>query len=170
MQSDPLRQAACAVLAEIAAAIAREEQPDPKGFRLLGAVLDALESGIDPWIAIRYFEYWMLRLHGVLPDLGRCGVCGNPLGPTSLRFGSREGVLHCASCARTSGGSPQRLSREDRMFLDTVATAPPSKMASFRDAARPGGAIEALLRGALESFVERRFRTYRHVRAAGRTP
>ena len=26
--------------------------------------------------ALRYFEIWTLRLHGVLPDLAACGRCG----------------------------------------------------------------------------------------------
>jgi DNA repair protein RecO (recombination protein O) len=169
MQADPLRHAACAVLAEIAAAIAREEQPDPKGFRLLGAVLDALESGLDAWVAIRYFEYWMLRLHGVLPDLAHCGVCGNPLGPGGSRFAGSEGDLRCATCAKESG-RVRKLHREDLSFLDAAATLPPAKMAAHRQASRPGGAIESLLRGALEAFVEKRFRTYRHVAAAEGRP
>jgi hypothetical protein len=34
-------------------------------------------------------------------------------------------------------------------------------------AARPGGALEALLLGALQAFAERSFRSYRHLKALG---
>ena len=78
MQAEPARQAACAVLAEIFRAVAREDQPEPQGFRLLGAVLDALEGGLDPFAAVRYAEYWTLRLHGVLADPSACADCGAP--------------------------------------------------------------------------------------------
>jgi DNA repair protein RecO (recombination protein O) len=164
MQSEPARQAACAVLAEIAVATAREEQPDPTAFRLMGAVLDALEAGIDPFAAVRYFEYWELRLHGVLPDLSGCGSCGRPFSASEARWVAPGDGLRCTSCARNAPGA-KRLTRADLEFLQAAATAPPSSMGAHASAARPGGAIEALLRGGLEAFAERRFRAYRHLAA-----
>ena len=49
MQAEPVRQAACAVVAEISRTFAHEGQADEDTFRLVGAVLDAIESGRDPW-------------------------------------------------------------------------------------------------------------------------
>jgi DNA repair protein RecO (recombination protein O) len=169
MQSEPARQAACAVLAEIAVATAREEQPDPTAFRLMGAVLDGLEAGLDPFAAVRYFEYWELRLHGVLPDLSVCAACGSALGPADARFAVPGEGLRCGACAK---GSPQarRLHRADLEFLQAAASLPPSGMGAHASAARPGGALEALLRGALEAFAERRFRAYRHLATHGVAP
>src|SRR5262245_11218482 len=154
MQAEPVRQAACAVLAEVAAATAREEQPDPTVFRLLGAVLDALEGGLDPFAAVRYFEFWELRLHGVLPDLSECGSCGNPLRASDSRFVAPGDGLRCAACARSVPGA-KRLTRADLAFLNAAATAPPAAMEAHAAAARPSGALEALLRGALEAFAEK---------------
>ena len=68
MQAIPERQAAAAVVREIAVASSHEGDGDPRVFRLVGAVAEALENGLDPWVAVRYFEYWTLRLHGVLPE------------------------------------------------------------------------------------------------------
>lgn len=174
MQSEPATQAACAVLAEIAGALASEEEPDPKGFRLLGAVLDALEGGLDPWVAVRYFEYWTLRLHGLLPDVSSCGACGAELrGAAGIPVEAR-GFALCAACERAAGGRRGTLSREDLEFLRAAAARGPSEMATHREASRPGGALEALLRGAIEAFTERSFRAYRHLeratRAADRDP
>jgi DNA repair protein RecO (recombination protein O) len=165
MQSEPARQAACAVLAEVAAATAREEQPDPTAFRLVGAVLDALEGGLDPFTAIRYFEFWELKLHGVLPELSGCGSCGRALPSTSTAYVAPGDGLRCAACERQAPGA-KRLTRADRAFLEAAATSPPAAMAAHARAARPGGALESLLRGALEVFAEKRFRTYRHLAAA----
>ena len=168
MQSEPATQAACAALAEIAGALASEEEPDPKGFRLLGAVLESLEGGLDPWVAVRYFEYWTLRLHGLLPDLSSCGACGAEVRePDGIAVDGRGFVL-CRGCGGAAGGGGGTLTREDLEWLRTASVRGPSEMAAHRRAARPGGPVETLLRGALEAFVERSFRTYRHLERATR--
>ncbi len=53
MQGDPLLLTVCAVMAELSEAFAREGEPDRKSFDLLGATLEALEAGADPWVTLR---------------------------------------------------------------------------------------------------------------------
>lgn len=165
MQADPIRQAACAVLAEIFRAVAREDQPEPQGFRLLGAVLDALEGGLDPFAAVRYAEYWTLRLHGVLSDPSACADCGAPL--TDTGWASPVSGVLCPDCLRSHSVGARRLQPADRAFLRAAAASPPAAMQAHTAAARPGGALEALLRGGVECFVERTLRTYRHLLERG---
>ena len=161
MQAEPARQAACAVLAEIFRAVAREDQPEPQGFRLLGSVLNALEGGLDPFAAVRYAEYWTLRLHGVLADPSACADCGAPLGDTGWAS-PVSGVL-CPDCLRSRSVGAKRLQPGDRAFLRAAASSPPAAMQEHAAAARPGGALETLLRGGVEAFVERTLRAYRHL-------
>jgi hypothetical protein len=59
--------------------------------------------------------------------------------------------------------------REDLGFLAAAARTAPSDLRGHERAARPGGALESLLRGGMEAFAERRFRTYRHLSAADRS-
>jgi DNA repair protein RecO (recombination protein O) len=165
MQADPERQAACAVLAEIAVSVTPEGQADPKGFRLLGAVLDALESGLDAWIAVRYYEFWTLRLHGVLADLNACDACGTPFGEHARRHATGGGGLRCAGCVKEHGGAHRLLSAADLDFLRAAAGRPPSEVRAPARAIRPGGALDLLLRGTLEGFLEKRLRAYRHLAA-----
>jgi DNA repair protein RecO (recombination protein O) len=166
MQSEPVLQAACAVLAELATSLAREGQADAKGFRLLGALLDGLERGLDPWIAVRYFEYWSLRLHGILPEMDACPACARALPAGATRKVDRDGVVRCSACDRAEGSRGRALTSEDLAFLSSAARSAPSGLAGFGRAARPGGALEALLRGGVETFAERRFGAYRHLAAA----
>jgi len=163
MQSDPGLQAICAVLSEVATSVAREAQADPQGFRLMGAVLEALESGTDPWVALRYFEYWTLRLHGLLPDLSACGGCGRAMSGGERAVVSVGRGLVCARCCGDHGVSGKALGPADLEFLDRAARSRPEAMNDCGRAARPGGVVEELLRGTLEAFVERTFRTYRHL-------
>ena len=93
MQADPAVQAACAVISEITASTVREGQAEPRMFRLLGSVLDAIEGGLPPLVAILYFEFWTLRVHGLLPDADSCALCSTPFKPSGRRWASEQGLL-----------------------------------------------------------------------------
>lgn len=166
MQSDPGRQAACAVVAEITETFAHEGQPDPAAFRLLSAVLESLHGGANTWIIARYFEFWTLYVHGLLPDLLHCASCDK-----ELRAGSALWVVEglgtcCVSCAASANATSMRLSPGQRAFLREVRRAAPQDVTGCDAELGPGSALELLLLGTLESFAERRFRTYKHLRAA----
>lgn len=164
VQADPAVQAAVAVLCEITAAVVRDEQPEPATFRLLGAVLEALEGGLHPWLAVRYAEYWTLRLHGVLPDLTDCATCGETLASGQPRFAVGGTGLVCGRCPKPQGAAA--LSRNELAALAAIESKAPSALGVAPEGARPSGPLEALLRGTLEAFAERSFRSYRHLRAA----
>ncbi len=56
--------------AELLVEFSREEEEAEHLFRLSLAVLDAL-GRVPPALVARYFELWLLKLDGVLPDLHR---------------------------------------------------------------------------------------------------
>lgn len=164
MQSDPARQAACAVLSEITTATIRDEQPEAATFRLLGALLEALEGGLHPWLAVRYAEYWTLKLHGVLPDLSRCAECGEAFPPAGLRYAVPGVGFLCGACDKPQGAVALRTPELEA--LAAIDRNPPQALALPREVVRPQGALESFLRGTIEAFAERSFRSYRHLRAA----
>jgi DNA repair protein RecO (recombination protein O) len=166
MQSDPRVQAACAVLSEVSEAFAHEGQSDEKAFKLIGAVLGALEGGAEAWTMVRYFEYWMLRVHGLLPDLGACPVCGKSLGAHNRPRVDSNGEVRCRECGRRESVHGRTIGAPEVAFLDEARVKPPSRVDAHTRTVGAGSPLESLLRGTLESFVERRFRTYRHLRAA----
>ena len=171
MQSDPALQAACAVVCEVTEALGREGQSEARAFQLVGAVLDALEQGCHPWIAVRYFEFWMLRIHGLLGELESCAACGENLPLAGAARVDRHGALRCARCAATIAGVRQHpFGAPERAFLSEARHRAPSAVSCAPAIAAPGGALEAALRGGLESFVERRLRTYRHLLLATTRP
>ena len=164
MQSDPACQAACAVISEITAAIVRDEQEETATFRLLGAVLPALEGGLHPWLAVRYVEYWTLKLHGVLPDLAHCAVCGEPFAASAPRFAVGGSGLVCRRCPKPQAAVALRAG--DLAVLAAIDANPPHALDVPKEAARPSGVLATLLRGTVEAFAERTFRSYRHLSAA----
>jgi len=168
MQSDPVNQAACAVLAEVSEAYARDGEPDPKSFDLLGAVLVALEEGTNVWTVLRYFEFWLLRLHGLMPDLRACASCGQAPAPGQAMWVERGMGVRCSRCREGSGEGAMKLHGAELEFLRRARATAPADLDADPAVARPGGALELLLRGTLEAFAERRFRCYRHVRGMTR--
>jgi len=166
MQSEPALQAACAVISEVCAAFAHEEQPDPPAFRLVGAVLNALEARVDVATVVRYFEYWMLRIHGLLPELDACGRCSAPIVAPEAAYVEAAGQVVCRSCDTAAGHGGRRLGPGELAFFADARVHPPDRIAIPQTSARPHGTLEVLLRGTLESFAEARFRSYRHLAAA----
>lgn len=164
MQAEPRTQAACAVLAEIATTFAQEGQADPRGFRLLGACLDALEAGGETWIVVRYYELWTLRLQGLLPELQHCAVCAEALPlERSARVAPGLGIC-CDPCGRGVPGETRRLGGAERRFLDAAVRRPPCEIVEGGGARlQSGTGLDLLLRGTLEGFIERPLRTYRHL-------
>jgi DNA repair protein RecO (recombination protein O) len=84
-------------------------QPDEKLYRLILACLDAANADPESVQAIHpYFELWVLKLTGFLPDLKVCGGCGRALkaGLEAVNM-TAEGALRCGACA---GGMPFALS------------------------------------------------------------
>jgi len=73
-------------LAESALTFVPEAEPGDEVFRLVRHVLDALRDGAPPALAARYFETWLLRFAGLLPEDGACAVCGEALLEGSVRL------------------------------------------------------------------------------------
>jgi hypothetical protein len=108
MQRTPRARRRARSSPEITGSVVHEGEADPAPFRLLGALLEALEGGLDPWIAVRYAEYWTLRLHGVLPISTRALRAGPSCPPSDPRWVAEASVL-CRRCPK-----PARCGRPDR--------------------------------------------------------
>lgn len=164
MQAEPIVQAACALFAETGMVAIREDQDEPATFRLYGAVLEALEAGLDPWCAVRYFEFWILRLHGVLADLDACVVCGRRVPATGACAAVPAEGLACGLCA-ASQTDAVRLGAADRNALATFVAAPPGGSGSAAARCLPSAPLARYLRLSIERFLERRPKAYRHLEA-----
>ena len=170
MQADPELQSVCAVMAEVGEAFGAEGSADDREFRLFGAVLNALEAGGEPPLLLRYFEFWVLRLHGLLGEPEECASCGGSIERGRARALYPSDGFRCEKCEHGSDDSPTRLSRHEALWIDRLQRTPPDRLPYSRGVARPGGRLERLLRGRLEGFSERRFKTYRHIRTPAADP
>jgi len=108
MQKDYRVQLAAQYLAEVAERIIPEREPNERVFRLLLAVLRSLKHSGEVTRPLLYFDYWLVRLAGFLPDFDLCQNCGRALGETGGFFLPGSEGLICENCR--TGGAGQRVS------------------------------------------------------------
>jgi DNA repair protein RecO (recombination protein O) len=75
-------------------------------YRMVKACLDAIcKSQSDLQIILRYFEIWLLKLEGYLPDIRRCGECHRNFDETEAAFVSVDSMFRCRDCSRGVGNA-----------------------------------------------------------------
>jgi DNA repair protein RecO (recombination protein O) len=89
------RAVALAHVAELLDELLPDREANDAVFRLALAVLGCLR-GTDIWMPVTYFELWMTRLAGLLPDLSQCAVCGQVLNGSRAYFHPMSDGLMCA--------------------------------------------------------------------------
>src|SRR5688572_21107328 len=81
-------------------------EPNEKLFRMVTACLDAIsESQADLQIILRYFEVWLLKLEGFLPDIRRCGECHRGFDENVLAFMGQDLMFRCRLCSQGAGSA-----------------------------------------------------------------
>ena len=98
MQKDYRVQVAAQYVAEVSERLLPEREVNERAFRLLLAVLRGMKRSGEINRPLLYFNYWLLRLGGFLPDLGGCAGCGRRLGEEAGYYGPGSEGLLCAAC------------------------------------------------------------------------
>ena len=85
-------------VAELLDGFGPEDSPSPALFRLAVNVLRTLPAAAEPESPLRYFEFHLLRLTGMLPELYHCVECRREVEPDSHRFSVNLGGVLCPDC------------------------------------------------------------------------
>lgn len=84
-------------------------EPNERLFRMVKACLDAIsESEPDLQIILRYFEIWLLKLEGYLPDIRHCGECHRSFDEKEPAFMGADTLFRCRSCSQGIGAALSR--------------------------------------------------------------
>lgn len=143
-------------LGELAAEFAPPHQADEKLFRMVRACVEAAAQAPDQLGLIAcYYEVWILKLSGLLPDVRACGACGRGFRREGERvFFNFESSLRCVKC---TGGGWAQLSPEAFARLCAAQTQGPAEWAgegtqagSVRAEAELSGLTRRLIERALE--------------------
>jgi DNA repair protein RecO (recombination protein O) len=130
-------------------------EPNEKLYRMLLACIGAFRSDEpQPEAISRYFEIWLLKLSGFLPDMKRCARCGQPVSADSPVYFDSDFRLICAGC---SGGKGLRVpSAALAQILSAFKIGPMEFATDFRSIPRTARDELSLI---TKRFVERTLQT-----------
>ena len=75
---------------------------------------------------LRYFEVWLLKLEGFLPDLRVCANCQRAFGVDEIVYLGNDLSLRCGQCSQSRGNA---ISKRLRTHLRGTEKLSPSKFA-----------------------------------------
>ena len=153
-------------LADLLIALSPPHDPNETLYRMAKACLNTADVDNSGLTAVGvYFELWLLRLNGLLPDWGRCSDCGRELQATDVADLTANFHLLCSNCRRASSG--RRIDGRHRAIYSAVQRMSPDK---FADAYESEGEHLEELSGVLKGIIsqaigreigaERAFSTY----------
>jgi len=160
--------------AEVTEQLLPAAEPNERFFRLLLAVLDALQPASEPRLsgsggaghrevsgrvfrAVTYFSVWAVRLAGMLPELHVCLGCGAILDDPERAFFSRGRTgLVCGHCR---GSSSWELSAESRGIAAEMLRLPVAGLSKTDWCQATAADLRRFLVQQIESHVERRLIT-----------
>jgi len=149
------RAVALAHVAEVLDELLPEREANDAAFRLALSALMALR-GSDVWMPVTYFELWITRLMGYLPDFSECIACGHRLNGDRAYFHALADGLMCIDDKRLASSE---MSAESRMLAAQMFRAP---VESFATVAWPKGRAADLrkyLVQTLQRHVEKKLLT-----------
>ncbi|HET6372330.1 MAG TPA: DNA repair protein RecO, partial [Candidatus Polarisedimenticolia bacterium] len=157
-----------AYVAEVTDTFAHEHESDRRFFRLLKSLISAVRSlpaGGGTAGLLRYFEIWTLKLHGLMPDLDQCGLCGRALSRSGAWMTPSEGMFQatCRSCRPQARGGLV-LSAAALAVLERFWKHAPTDLANVAFSPAALAEIESFAAVALTEFVGRPFRSARFLK------
>ncbi len=104
LSSDAETLTGLAYMADLVIEFSPPHQANEKLFRMVKACLQAVAASPgDLQTVLRYFEIWLLKLEGFLPDIKRCAVCHLTFDENRIAFVGSDLVLRCRLCSQGMG-------------------------------------------------------------------
>jgi DNA repair protein RecO (recombination protein O) len=156
--SAPVDQARLTVLslfAEVLEEALPEHDPQETVFRLIVSVLE--QTTVEqPWMPLTYFELWMTRLMGLLPDIAHCIACGEALVAGETSFNAYADGLFCRV---HRPGNASELSVDSWQMALKMLRAPVASFAGEPWPRRRGQDLRRFTQQALERHLERKLKS-----------
>lgn len=129
--------------------------PNELLFRMMKA---CVEAASEPATDLRpiglYFELWLLRLSGFLPDLGLCAGCGRTFADDEDLILRADNNVSCQPCART-GGMPMLAAAARRLVAAAWRMSPADFAIEYSRAERDSERLFDLTRRSIATAVGR---------------
>jgi len=149
------RAVALGHVAELLDELLPDREANDAVFRLTLAVLQELR-GPSLWMALTYFELWMTRLVGFLPEFTECIVCGRSLNGSRAFWHALADGLMCADDKRLASSE---LSAESRKIAAQMLRSRVSDFAAIEWPKEVCADLRKLLIQTLERHIEKKLVT-----------
>lgn len=142
-------------VAELLDELLPDREPNDAVFRLALSVLEAMR-GSDVWLPITYFELWITRLMGYLPELSECIVCGRLLNGKRAFFHVLADGLMCLDDKRLASSE---ISADSRALADQMFRTPVEKFGTTSCSKTQGADLRRFLLQTLQRHIEKKLVT-----------
>jgi DNA repair protein RecO (recombination protein O) len=149
------RAVALGHVAELVDELLPDREASDAVFRLTLAVVQELH-GPALWMPITYFELWMTRLMGFLPEFSECAVCGRSLNGSRAFWHALADGLVCADDKRLASSE---MSPESRKIAAQMLRSRVSEFAGIDWPKAVGADLRKFLLQTLERHIEKKLVT-----------
>jgi DNA repair protein RecO (recombination protein O) len=149
------RAAALAHIAELLDELLPDREANDAVFRLSLSVLGSLR-GSEIWMPVTYFELWLTRLVGFLPDFSECMACGRRLNGSRAYFHALTDGLVCADDKRLASSE---MSNQSRALAGQMFRAPVESFSGVEWPKSKASDLRKFLMQTLERHLEKKLVT-----------
>jgi DNA repair protein RecO (recombination protein O) len=149
------RAVALGHVAELLDELLPDREANDAVFRLALSVLAGLR-GPAIWMPVTYFELWMTRLMGYLPEFSECIVCGRALNGSRAYFHALADGLMCTDDKRLASSE---ISAESRVLAAQMFRAPVESFAGSAWPKAQGADLRKFLMQTLQRHIEKKLVT-----------
>jgi DNA repair protein RecO (recombination protein O) len=149
------RAVALGHIAELLDELLPDREANDAIFRLTLSVMHVL-TGPEIWMPITYFELWMTRLVGFLPELTECTNCGRSLNGNRAYYHALTDGLMCPEDKRLASSE---ISAESRTLAAQMFRAPVESFAGKPWSKSQGGDLRKFLIQILQRHIEKKLVT-----------
>jgi DNA repair protein RecO (recombination protein O) len=149
------RLVALSYVAEVIDQLLPDREPSDEIFRLALAVVRQLK-GDSIWMPLTYFDLWIVRLIGLLPELNECVVCGTPLNGARAWFHPLADGLLCINDKRLAS---TEIMPDSRAVAAEMFRAPVERFAGTSWPRQRGADLRRFLAQRIERHIEKKLVT-----------
>lgn len=149
------RAVALGHIAELLDELLPDREANDAIFRLTLSVLNVLDSS-KIWMPVTYFDLWLTRLVGFLPELTECVVCGRDLNGSRAYFHALADGLMCVDDKRLASSE---ISSESRALAAQMFRAPVDSFAEEPWPKAQGSDLRKFLVQILQRHLEKKLVT-----------
>jgi DNA repair protein RecO (recombination protein O) len=149
------RAVALGHIAELLDELLPDHESNDAIFRLTLSVLHVL-TGPEVWMPVTYFDLWLTRLVGFLPELDECVVCGRNLDGSRAYFHALADGLMCIDDKRLASSE---LSPESRVVAAQMFRSPVENFERISWPKAVGADLRKFLIQILQRHIEKKLVT-----------